>query len=105
MNGFWRKRRYRLFERSGLEGTNVVRFAEDLKNEFYPIGHPQLLEDFIDVIFDRVLADGKHLSDFAICKSLDQAMDDLFFPRGQGHQPLRIELGRNIRRQGCKNKT
>lgn len=79
-----------------MDGTNVAWFAEDLKNEFHPIGYSQLVEDLEDVILDRVLANGKRFSDFTIRESLDQAMYNLFFPRGQGYQPLAVELGRYI---------
>jgi hypothetical protein len=60
--------------------------VDSVEGKLEPVGHAEFVENVMQMILDRLLADEKFLADFAVAKALRHKLDDFFFAIAQ--QPL-----------------
>src|SRR6201984_1602762 len=56
---------------------------DSVESKLEPVGHPEVVENVVQMILDRLLADENVLPDFAVVKSVRHQLDDFFFAIAQ----------------------
>ena len=50
---------------------------DGIEGEFESVGHPELIEDVVQMVFHSLLADEQFLADFTVAEALRDQLDDL----------------------------